>query len=61
MCFFKDGISDYVVDGDLAAVNPDRIGTKAATLYRPTLPAEGTVTLVRQEAGVIQPVEVRPR
>ena len=39
--FFKDGISDYVVGGDLAAVNPDRLGTKAAALYRLTLPAEG--------------------
>ena len=32
--FFKDGISDYVVGGVLAAVNPDRLGTKAAALYR---------------------------
>ena len=39
--FFKDGISDYVVGGVLAAVNPDRLGTKAAALYRLTLPAEG--------------------
>ncbi|HJU15181.1 MAG TPA: glucosidase [Stellaceae bacterium] len=32
--FFKDGINDYVVRGDRAAVNPERVGTKAAAHYR---------------------------
>ena len=31
---FKDGINDYVVNGDIAAVNPDPRGTKAAAHYR---------------------------
>jgi hypothetical protein len=35
--FFKDGINDYVVNGDSAAVNPARIGTKVAAHYRATL------------------------
>ena len=43
--YFKDGINDYVVNGDHAAVNPDRRGTKAAALYRLTLPAGGDVRL----------------
>jgi hypothetical protein len=28
--FCKDGINDYVVAGNRAAVNPDAVGTKAA-------------------------------
>ena len=43
--YFKDGINDYVVDGDRAAVNPARRGTKAAAHYRLTLPAGGTARL----------------
>ena len=31
--FVKDGINDYVVDGDAAAINPARTGTKAAAHY----------------------------
>ena len=31
--FVKDGINDYVVDGRSAAVNPERVGTKAAARY----------------------------
>jgi hypothetical protein len=37
--FFKDGINDYVVGGDSAAVNPDGEGTKAAVRYRLEVPA----------------------
>jgi glycogen debranching enzyme len=31
--FTKDGINDYVVSGDKSAINPERIGTKAAAHY----------------------------
>ena len=31
--YVKDGINDYVVQGDKEAVNPDHIGLKAAALY----------------------------
>jgi hypothetical protein len=36
---FKDGINDYIVNGDSAAVKPDLRGTKAAVHYRLSLPA----------------------
>ena len=36
--YFKDGINDYIVNGDGNAVNPARLGTKAAAHYRMTLP-----------------------
>src|SRR5215467_13684518 len=35
---FKDGINDYLINGDLAAVNPERRGTKVAAHYRLMLP-----------------------
>src|SRR5690606_9461353 len=34
----KDGINDYIVHGDKAHVNPKKTGTKAAALYRFTIP-----------------------
>ncbi len=37
--YFKDGINDYVVHGNLAAVNPAQIGTKAAAHDRREIPA----------------------
>jgi hypothetical protein len=37
--FFKDGINDYIVQGNKGAVNPERVGTKAAAHYRLDLPA----------------------
>ncbi len=43
--FFKDGINDYVVAGDHAAVNPQQEGTKCAALLQSTLPGHGHVTL----------------
>ncbi len=43
--FFKDGINDYVVNGDAAAVNPARLGTKVAAHYRLALPANGVTRL----------------
>jgi Mannosylglycerate hydrolase MGH1-like glycoside hydrolase domain len=39
---FKDGINDYIVNGDSEAVRPDRRGTKAAAHYRLDLTAGGT-------------------
>ena len=43
--YFKDGINDYIVNGDLAAVNPVPLGTKVAAHYRLTLRAEETARL----------------
>ncbi len=43
--YVKDAFHRYVVEGDSDAVNPARTGTKAAALYRLTVPARGSVTL----------------
>jgi hypothetical protein len=43
--YVKDGINDYVVHGNSAAVNPDRMGTKAAALYHLCLASGETATL----------------
>jgi Glycosyl hydrolase family 63 C-terminal domain len=43
--YFKDGINDYIVGGDHAAVNPARLGTKAAAHYLLHLPAGGEARL----------------
>jgi hypothetical protein len=43
--YFKDGINDYLVNGDHAAVNPARLGTKAAAHYLLQLPAGGEARL----------------
>ncbi len=40
--FFKDAIHEYVVNGNKAAVNPQRTGTKAAAHYTVTVPAQGS-------------------
>ncbi|QEL18201.1 putative (alpha/alpha)-barrel-type glycoside hydrolase [Limnoglobus roseus] len=39
--YFKDGINEAVVQGNAAAVNPERTGTKAAGHYQFTLPPGG--------------------
>src|SRR5205823_2171955 len=39
--YFKDGINDFVVNGDRSAVNPAATGTKAAAHYRLSVPAHG--------------------
>jgi hypothetical protein len=41
----KDAINDFVVGGHVGAVNPARVGTKAAARYRVNVPARGSVTL----------------
>jgi hypothetical protein len=43
--YAKDGINDYIVNGDASAVNPDRSGTKAAAHYRLNVGAGQTVTV----------------
>jgi hypothetical protein len=44
----KDSINDYVVAGKEDAVNPERVGTKAAALYRLKLdPGQSVVTRLR--------------
>jgi len=43
--YFKDGINDYIVNGDRGAVNPARLGTKVAAHYRMTLPGGGDARL----------------
>jgi hypothetical protein len=35
--YVKDGINDFIVKGDHSAVNPDKLGTKAAAHYELTL------------------------
>ncbi len=41
----KDGINDYIVNGNRDAVNPLREGTKAAFVRKFTVPAGATVTM----------------
>ncbi len=43
--YYKDGINDYVVNSDRNAVNPARLGTKAALHYQMNLPAGGSARL----------------
>ncbi|HUI76301.1 MAG TPA: hypothetical protein VLY24_00260 [Bryobacteraceae bacterium] len=43
--YTKDGINDYVVNGEKRAVNPGQIGTKASALYRLSLAPGETATL----------------
>jgi hypothetical protein len=43
--YVKDGINNYVVNGEAGAVNPEQTGTKAAALYRTRVEAGASVTL----------------
>jgi hypothetical protein len=43
--FVKDGINDFVVNHNQAAVNPAKVGTKAAAQYASQIPAGESVTL----------------
>ena len=43
--YVKDGINDFVVSGRRDAVNPERVGTKAAVHYTLSIPAGGTETV----------------
>jgi len=43
--YFKDGVNEYVVHGDVSAVNPSQTGTKAAAHYQLDIPAEKSATI----------------
>ena len=43
--YTKDGINDYIVDGDEKAVNPNDIGTKASAQYKKIVKAGESVTV----------------
>jgi hypothetical protein len=43
--YAKDGINDYVVQGDRGAVNDAQVGTKAAAHYILDVPAAGSATI----------------
>ena len=43
--YFKDGINDFVVEGNHSAVNPKQIGTKAALHYTIDIPAGGSAVV----------------
>jgi hypothetical protein len=43
--FVKDGINNYVVDGNHNAVNPENLGTKSAAHYPLTVGSEETATI----------------
>ncbi|HSL23864.1 MAG TPA: hypothetical protein VK886_20185 [Vicinamibacterales bacterium] len=43
--FAKDSFHRYVVDGEIDAVNPEQVGTKAAARYRLEVPAGGSAVL----------------
>ncbi|MCB2379598.1 glucosidase [Hymenobacter sp. BT635] len=56
---FKDGINDYVVDGDRAAINEEQQGTKVAAQYELLLqPGQsGTVRLRLSQAVQVAPFQ----
>lgn len=43
--YYKDAFHEYVVNGDRKAVNPKKIGTRAAAHFLTTLPAGKTIVL----------------
>ncbi len=43
--YVKDGINEYIVNGNTDAVNPDKAGTKAAANYKMVVPAHSEVTI----------------
>src|SRR5439155_26476756 len=43
--YFKDAFHDYVVHGRDDAVNPNRVGTKAAAYYQLQVPPHGSVRI----------------
>ncbi|HWB51287.1 MAG TPA: glucosidase [Stellaceae bacterium] len=51
--YFKDGINDYIVNGDRHAVNPARLGTKVAAHRRADLPPGGE-TRIRFRLAVVE-------
>jgi hypothetical protein len=55
--FVKDGINNYLVQGEQSAVNPQRTGTKVAAHYRFTIPAGGS-QVIRLRLTPVAPVAV---
>jgi glycogen debranching enzyme len=53
--FVKDGINDYVVNGQQDAVNPNQSGTKAAARYHLTIAAGATATIKLRLTNDIAP------
>jgi hypothetical protein len=49
--FVKDGINDYIVHGEIGAVNPERTGTKASARYRLSV-APGETRVLRLCLGL---------
>ena len=43
--YFKDAFHEYLIQGNRAAVNPNRTGTKAAAHFALTVPAGGSATI----------------
>jgi Mannosylglycerate hydrolase MGH1-like glycoside hydrolase domain len=43
--YVKDGINDYIINSKSDAINPDRIGTKAAAHFALTIPGSQTHTI----------------
>ena len=56
--YVKDGINNYVVNGQIGAVNPDRTGTKAAAHYQTTI-APGKSMVVRLRLTDAGPTELK--
>ena len=53
--YWKDGINDYVITGNISKVNPAETGTKSALHYKDTVPAYGkTVIKLRLSNKVLQ-------
>ena len=53
--FVKDGINDYIVNGQQDAVNPNQSGTKAAARYHLTIAAGATATIKLRLTNDIAP------
>ncbi|MEL6912202.1 MAG: glucosidase, partial [Cyanobacteria bacterium J06598_4] len=51
--YVKDGINDYIVEGHTEAVNPQQVGTKAASYYKLNL-AAGETKIVRLRLSDVQ-------
>ena len=56
--YVKDAFHDYVIRGDSEAVNPRQFGTKAAAIYRLTVPA-GAQTVLRLRLTAVDEVDER--
>lgn len=55
--YLKDGINDYIVNGQKSAVNPEKIGTKAYADYVLTIGADETQTIKLRLSNVPNLVE----